>query len=179
MNGLDTQRHDTASWIRYNCSSILGVSESDLLKPEVRNTKFCEEIGWMSETGLYSSVDVLILHKDWHGEYSLSSVFPNPKLMGVSLTYAIASFQKLIFSLRSTLLWFMASVPQRISWTMDQFNCRPRRWLQLITSATSQPALLLRVVCWYALATCIDASTLLTLFLRLAGCFPLTVLFKK
>jgi len=104
MNGLDTQRHDTASWIRYNCSSILGVSESDLLKPEVRNTKFCEEIGWMSETGLYSSVDVPILHKDWHGEYSLSSVFPNPKLMGVSLTYAIASFQKLIFSLRSTLL---------------------------------------------------------------------------
>jgi len=38
---------------------------------------------------------------------------------------------------------------------------------------------LLRVVRWYALATCIDASTLLTLFLRLAGCFPLTVLFKK
>ena len=46
----------------------------------------------MSETGLYSSVDVPILHKDWHGEYSLPSVFLNPKLIGVSLMYPIAAF---------------------------------------------------------------------------------------
>jgi hypothetical protein len=38
----------------------------------------------MSESGQYSTVDVPILHKDWHGEYSLSSVFLNLKLMGVS-----------------------------------------------------------------------------------------------
>ena len=81
MNGLNTQQHDTTTWIWYNCSSILGVSESDLLKPDVRNTEFHEEIRWMSKTGLYSSIDVLILHKDWNGEYSLSSIFLNAKLM--------------------------------------------------------------------------------------------------
>ena len=79
-----------------NCSSILGVSESDLLKPDIRSTKFCEEIGWVSETGKYSNVDVPILHKDWHGEYLLSSIFLNLKLMGVSLSYIIAAFRNLI-----------------------------------------------------------------------------------
>ena len=115
MNGLNTQRRDTATWIRYNCSSILGVSESDLLKPDIRNAKFREEIGWMSKTGLYSSVDAPILHKDWNGEYSLSSIFLNPKLMGVSLMHAASSLRKLIFSLRSTSLLFMVSVLQRVS----------------------------------------------------------------
>lgn len=36
----------------------------------------------VSETDLYSSIDVPILHKDWHGKYALSSVFLNLKLMG-------------------------------------------------------------------------------------------------
>ena len=44
----------------------------------------------MSKTGLYSSVDVPISHKDWHGKYSLSSILLNPKLMGVSLMHATA-----------------------------------------------------------------------------------------
>jgi len=52
----------------------------------VRKAKFCEQIGWVNETGMYSSVDVPILHKDWHGEYSLSSIFLNPMLMGVSFS---------------------------------------------------------------------------------------------
>jgi len=85
MNGLNTQRHNTATRIRHNCASILGASESDIFKSDLRKTKFREEIGWVSETGVYSSVDAPILHKDWHGEYSLSSVFLNPKLMGVRL----------------------------------------------------------------------------------------------
>jgi hypothetical protein len=63
------------------------VSEADLLKPEIRKAKFRDEIGWVNESALYSSVDVPILHKDWGGEYSLSSVFLNPKLMGVSLLH--------------------------------------------------------------------------------------------
>ncbi|KJA15886.1 hypothetical protein HYPSUDRAFT_71753 [Hypholoma sublateritium FD-334 SS-4] len=83
INGLNAQRHNTASRIRHNCASILGVSETDLLKADVRKTKFREEIGWVSESGVYSSVDVPILHKTWGGEYALSSVFLNPKLMGV------------------------------------------------------------------------------------------------
>lgn len=85
MYGLNAQRYNTATRIRHSCASILGVSESDLLEPAVRKTKFREQIGWVNESGHYSSVDVPILHKDWHGEYSLSSVFLNPKLMGVSL----------------------------------------------------------------------------------------------
>lgn len=97
MNGLNTQRHNTATRIRHNCASILGVSESDLLKQDVRKAKFREEIGWVGETGVYSSIDVPILHKDWHGEYSLSSVFLNPKLMGVSLSYSIYTFSKTDF----------------------------------------------------------------------------------
>jgi hypothetical protein len=97
MNGLDTQRHDTATWVRYNYSSI---SKSDL-KPGVRNTEFRMEIGCVSKTGLYSSVDVPIIHKDWHDKYSLSSISFNPKLLWVSHMHIIASFSKLIFSLRS------------------------------------------------------------------------------
>ena len=84
MSGLNTQRHNTATRIRHNCASILGVSENDLLTSEVRKDKFREEIGWVSEARVYSSVDVPILHKEWRGEYTLSSVFLNPKLMGVS-----------------------------------------------------------------------------------------------
>jgi hypothetical protein len=87
MNGLNTQRHNTASRICHNCASILGGSETDLLKPDTRKAKFHEEIGWVSETGVYLSVDVPILHKVWGGEYLLSSVFLNLKLMGVSLSY--------------------------------------------------------------------------------------------
>jgi hypothetical protein len=45
MNGLNTQRYNTASRIRHNCASILGASESDLIKPDIRKAKFREEIG--------------------------------------------------------------------------------------------------------------------------------------
>ncbi|KAF8798514.1 hypothetical protein BYT27DRAFT_7320401 [Phlegmacium glaucopus] len=82
LNGLNTQRHNTATRIRHSCASILGASESDLFKRDIRKAKFREEIGWVSETGVYSSVDGPILHKNWCGEYLLSSIFLNPKLMG-------------------------------------------------------------------------------------------------
>jgi len=62
---------------------------------------FREEIGWVSDAGLYSSVDVPILHKDWNGEYSLSSVFLNPKLMGVNLSFFLPTFLGIDFFLRS------------------------------------------------------------------------------
>ena len=93
MAGLNTQRHNTATRIRHSCASILGVSEADLLKSDVRRDKFREQIGWVSETRVYSSVDVPILHEEWHGEYELSSVFLNPKLMGVSF-HPFDAFQK-------------------------------------------------------------------------------------
>ncbi|EDR01377.1 uncharacterized protein LACBIDRAFT_333280 [Laccaria bicolor S238N-H82] len=82
MNGLKPQRYNTATRIRHCCALILGASEIDLLQADIRKAKFHEDIGWVSETGQYSSVDVPILHKDWHGGYLLSSVFLNPKLMG-------------------------------------------------------------------------------------------------
>lgn len=92
MNGLKAQRYNTATRIRHSCGSILGASETDLLQADVRKAKFREDIGWVSETGQYSSIDVPILHKDWHGEYSLSSVFLNPKLMGVSLEFIFHTY---------------------------------------------------------------------------------------
>ncbi|KJA13762.1 hypothetical protein HYPSUDRAFT_151171, partial [Hypholoma sublateritium FD-334 SS-4] len=88
INGLNAQWHNTASWIHHNCASILDVSETDLLKADVRKTKFHEEIGWVSESGVYSSVDVPILQKTWGGKYALSSVFLNPKLMGVHCAFS-------------------------------------------------------------------------------------------
>lgn len=56
-----------------------------MLKPEVRRDRFRGEIGWVAATGKYSSLNVPILHEQWNGEYSLSSVFLNKKLMGVSV----------------------------------------------------------------------------------------------
>jgi len=99
MNGLNAQRYNTAHRLRHECASILGVAETDLLKPDVRKNKFRDQIGWVNETGLYSSVDVPILHKDWHGEYSLSSIFLNPKLMGVKSFIFHTCFEKLIICL--------------------------------------------------------------------------------
>ncbi|KAF8149986.1 hypothetical protein B0H34DRAFT_757228 [Crassisporium funariophilum] len=97
VNGLNTQQYNTATRICRNCASILGASKTDLLQAETRKTKFCEEIGWVNTSGVYSSVDVPILHKDWGGEYSLSSVFLNPKLMGVSLLCFTQTYLKTIF----------------------------------------------------------------------------------
>ncbi len=92
MNGLKTQRYNTAHRIRHTCASILGASENDLLKSDIRKARFREEIGWIGETGLYSSVDVPILHKNWNREYSLSSVFLNLKLMGVGHSRFVPTF---------------------------------------------------------------------------------------
>jgi hypothetical protein len=59
---------------------------------EVQKTKFHNWIGWVNSEGgggLYSTVDVEILHKDYSGEYSLSSIFLHPILMGMSIHYAL------------------------------------------------------------------------------------------
>ena len=87
MNGLNTQWYNTATQIHRNCTSILGTAETNLLQSDTRKIKSHKEIGWVMAIGVYSSVDVPILHKDWSGEYSLSSVFLNPKLMGMSLIF--------------------------------------------------------------------------------------------
>jgi len=88
LKGLKTERYNTASRIRNHCGAILQVPEVDLMNAEVRKTKFRDRIGWVNNDaggGSYSAVDVEILHKDYSGEYSLSSIFLNPILMGVSI----------------------------------------------------------------------------------------------
>ena len=107
MAGFHAQRYNTATRIRHNCASILGVSEADLLKSEIRRDKFREEIGWVNEARAYSSVDVPILHKDWCGEYMLSSVFLNPKLMGVSFLSSFNTFWRVDSFSRSMLRLFV------------------------------------------------------------------------
>ena len=91
MKGLKTERYNTASRIRNHCAAILNVPEVDLMNAETRKIKFRDRIGWVSNDGgggSYSTVDVEILHKDYGGEYSLSSIFLNPTLMGVSIHFA-------------------------------------------------------------------------------------------
>ena len=85
---IKAKRYNTVSCIRNHCAAILQVSEVDLINAEVRKTKFCDRIGWVNHdngSGSYSTVDVEILHKNYAGEYSLSSIFLNPILMGVCM----------------------------------------------------------------------------------------------
>lgn len=91
MKGLKTERYNTASRIRNHCAAILQITEVDLLNAELRKAKFRDRIGWVNDGGggSYSTVDVEILHKDYAGEYSLSTIFLNPILMGVSLCHVI------------------------------------------------------------------------------------------
>jgi hypothetical protein len=87
MNGLNAQRSNTTTRVRHHCASIFGVDESDLLSSDIRKEKFRNRIGWVVDgrgNGSYSSVDVEVLHKNYSGEYTLSSVFLSPVLMGVS-----------------------------------------------------------------------------------------------
>lgn len=89
MKGLKTERYNTASRVRNHCAAIFNVPEVDLMNAEARKTKFRNRIGWVDNEGggggSYSTVDVEILHKNYAGEYSLSSIFLNPILMGVSI----------------------------------------------------------------------------------------------
>jgi len=88
LKGLKTERYNTASRIRNQCATILQVPEVELMNAEIRKTKFRDRIGWVPSDGgggSYSTVDVEILHKGYSGEYSLSSIFLNPILMGVSI----------------------------------------------------------------------------------------------
>ncbi len=92
MKGFKTERYNTASRIRNHCATIFQVPEVDLMNAEVRKAKFRDRIGWVDNGnggGSYSTVDVEILHKNYGGEYSLSSIFLNPILMGVSIHYVI------------------------------------------------------------------------------------------
>ncbi|KAF8256892.1 hypothetical protein EI94DRAFT_1832535 [Lactarius quietus] len=86
MKGLNTQRANTATRIRHNCSAVFGVLDTNLVNAEHRRAKFRGRIGWVpngSGGGTYSSVDVEIIHKDYSGKYELSKIFLNPVLMGI------------------------------------------------------------------------------------------------
>ena len=86
MKGMKTQRSNTSTRLRHNCAAIFGVSDSDLLRTEIRKEKFRDRIGWVTISpgvGSYSSVDVEILHKNFSGSYDIKSAFLNPILMWV------------------------------------------------------------------------------------------------
>ena len=92
MKGLKTEHYNTASRICNHCAVIFQVPEVDLMNAEVQKAKFCDRIGWIDNEnggGSYSTVDVEILHKNYSREYSLSSIFLNPILMGVSTIYFV------------------------------------------------------------------------------------------
>jgi hypothetical protein len=87
MKGMMSQRSNTATRLRRNSAVLFGVSESDMLKADIRKEKFRGRIGWVNNgggTGSYSSVDVEFLHKDYSGSYDIQTAFLNPILMWVS-----------------------------------------------------------------------------------------------
>ena len=68
------------------------VTESDMLRAELRKEKFRTRIGWIDNgpgRGSYSSIDVEILHKDFLGSYDIKTIFLNPILMWVSCVLTI------------------------------------------------------------------------------------------
>ncbi|KAH9955793.1 hypothetical protein BGW80DRAFT_1188197, partial [Lactifluus volemus] len=84
MKSLNSQRANTASRIRHNCSAVFGILDTDLVDPEQRKARFRGRIGWVPNKtggGTYSSVDVDIIHKDYLGKYDLSKIFLSPVLM--------------------------------------------------------------------------------------------------
>jgi len=70
------------------------------MNAEAQKTKFRDQIGWINDNGMgggsYSAVNVEILHKGYGGEYSLSSIFLNPILIGVHLLCAQGWFLLII-----------------------------------------------------------------------------------
>jgi len=84
---MKAQRSNTATRLRRHCAALFGVSESNMLQPDIRREKFRGRIGWVDNgqgAGSYSSVDVEILHKDYSGSYNIETAFLNPILMWVS-----------------------------------------------------------------------------------------------
>jgi len=87
MKGMGTQCSNTATRLRHQCAALFGVSESDMLRPDLRREKFRARIGWVENgrgSGSYSSVDVEILHNNYSGSYEIKTAFLNPILMWVS-----------------------------------------------------------------------------------------------
>jgi len=87
MKGMRAQRSNTATRLRRHCAALFGISDSDMLRTEVRKEKFQTRIGWVGNgpgLGSYSSVDVEILHKDYAGSYDIKTAFLNPILMWAS-----------------------------------------------------------------------------------------------
>ena len=140
MKGLKTERYNTASRIRNHCAAILKVPEVDLMDAETRKIKFRDRIGWISNDGgggSYSTVDVEILHKDYGGEYSLSSVFLNPALMGVVFILLLTSKIPMVY-LNSSISH--SSVGRRLGKVLclvPHITLRLRPWLKFTEFATS------------------------------------------
>lgn len=87
MKGMRAQRSNTATRLRRHCAALFGISDSDMLRTEVRKEKFRTHIGWVGNgpgLGSYSSVDVEILHKNYAGSYDIKTAFLNPILMWAS-----------------------------------------------------------------------------------------------
>ena len=87
MKGMKAQHSNTATHLRRHCAVLFGVSESDMLKADIRREKLHGCIGWVDNGqggGSYSSVDVEILHKNYSGSYDFETAFLSPILMWVS-----------------------------------------------------------------------------------------------
>ena len=81
---MDSQRSNTASGLKKIAATIFGVDALHMSLSAMRQEKFHVMICWTMNQhgrGLYSSLKVEILHKDYSGIYDWQKVFLNPRLI--------------------------------------------------------------------------------------------------
>jgi len=92
---MDSQRSNTATRLRKHAATIFGVNALDMSPSTTRQEKFRNMIGWTTNQhgqGLYSILNVEILHRDYSGVYNRTKVFLNTRLMAVRVQYWTDSF---------------------------------------------------------------------------------------
>lgn len=86
IEGMDSQRSNTATRLRKVAAAIFGVNALDMSPSITRQEKFCNMIGRTTNQhgrGTYSALKVEILHRDYSGVYDRQKVFLNTRLMAV------------------------------------------------------------------------------------------------
>ncbi|KAK7013413.1 hypothetical protein R3P38DRAFT_3575753 [Favolaschia claudopus] len=84
IGGLRAQLGNTSTRVRKAAgAAIFNCSADDLLLPHDRTENYRDAIGWRVEkgNGLYSALDVPILHMGWNKKYDIQTCFLNPALM--------------------------------------------------------------------------------------------------
>lgn len=95
LDAMQVQRSNTATRVRKMCGpQLFNCDMADLLESETRRAKFRERIGYIAPEadagpGRYDAFNVEVLHKDYSGQFDVKTVFLNPVLHWVRVTYLV------------------------------------------------------------------------------------------